>query len=154
MQTAINTFIKSTIDVLKIQTKTEAVVGKAEVQKNSLHLNGDVSGIIALVSSQVSGSFIISFPADTYLKILSSMLRTEFKELKPEIADGASELANMILGTAKAELNQKGFNFQSAIPTVVMGKSHIFPAGKNMTSLLVPFTSNFGNFTIEFRMIS
>lgn len=154
MQEVINCFVKCASEVLKIQTSTEATPGKAEVQKNNSGLSGDVSGVISLVSTNLSGSLIISFPAETYLKIISAMLRTEFRELTPEIADGASEIANMILGKAKVELNQKGFNFQPAIPTVVLGKNHIFPAGKNITSLIIPYQSNRGPFTLEFRMIS
>jgi len=145
----INPFLNATIHVLKVQATTDAKPGKVHVKKSSDQTFGDVSGVIGIVSDAFNGSVVISFPEQTFLKIMSSMLGEEYTRLDKEIIDGAGELTNMIFGQAKIVLNEKGYGIKTAIPSVVSGKNHTLTAQSKGPIVVVPFESNAGNFFVE-----
>ena len=105
----INPFLESTVKVLEIQTKINAVAQKIKLKKASEPVLGDVSGIIGLVSDSFCGNVLLTFPESTFLKIMSSMLGENFTKLDQDLIDGASELLNIIFGQTKANLNNKGY---------------------------------------------
>lgn len=149
----INPFLTGTMNALKIQANTDAKPGKLfkPDETNSEHF-GDISGVIGMVSDTFNGSVVISFPASTFLKIISRMLGEEYTEITKDIQDGAGELTNIIFGQAKAILNEKGYSLKTAIPSVICGKDH---SVKNITTgprVIVPFTTDVGDFYIEICM--
>lgn len=145
----INPFLNATMHVLKVQATTEAKPGKVHVKKPNDQTVGDVSGVIGIVSDSFNGSVVISFPEQTFLKIMSSMLGEEYTKLDKEIIDGAGELTNMIFGQAKIVLNEKGYGIKTAIPSVVSGKNHTLSAQSKGPIVVVPFESTAGNFFVE-----
>jgi len=145
----INPFLNATMHVLKVQATTEARPGKVHMKRATDQTMGDVSGIIGIVSDAFNGSVVISFPEQTFLKIMSSMLGEEYTKLDKEIIDGAGELTNMIFGQAKIVLNDKGYGIKTAIPSVVSGKNHILTAQSKGPVVVVPFESSAGIFVVE-----
>ena len=145
----INPFIAATVEVLRIQTKTESKQGNPFLKTDKAKLSGDVSGVIGLISDAFTGSVVISFPEPTFLKLISRMLDENFTELTPEIADGAGELTNIIFGQAKVVLNEKGYGIKTALPSVVTGKDHTVVALTKGPIVVLPFESDAGPFFIE-----
>jgi chemotaxis protein CheX len=145
----INPFLTATMHVLKVQATIEAKPGKVHMKKPGDQSFGDVSGVIGIVSDSFNGSVVISFPENTFLKIMSSMLGEEYTKLDKEIIDGAGELTNMIFGQAKITLNEKGYGIKTAIPSVVSGKNHTLSAQSKGPVVVVPFESTAGNFFVE-----
>ena len=117
----INPFLTSASEVIAMQTQSIVTPGAPFLKGPKESFGGDISGVIGLVSDHFNGTVIISFPEQTYCKIISKMLGEEFKELSPDIQDGAAEITNMIFGKAKVILNEKGYGIQMAIPTVISG---------------------------------
>jgi chemotaxis protein CheX len=145
----INPFLNATLHVLKIQASVQSEAGKIYLKKESDKFVGDVSGIIGIVSESFNGSVVISFPENTFLKVMSSMLGEEFNELSKDIIDGAGEITNMIFGQAKIVLNEKGYGIKTAIPSVVTGKDHSLSALTKGPIVVVPFKSSAGDFFVE-----
>lgn len=145
----INPFLTATLHVLNVQAGVSAETGKIFLKKIDESLKGDVSGIIGLVSETFNGSVVISFPEKTFLKVMSGMLGEDCLELNKEIIDGAGEITNMIFGQAKISLNEKGYGIKTAIPSVISGKEHSLSALTKGPIVVVPFSSNVGNFFIE-----
>lgn len=145
----INPFLSATVQVLKVQTQTEAKQGKIYIKTDKDSFSGDVSGVIGLVSESFNGSVVISFPEATFLAVMSRMLGEAFTTLTKEIADGAGELTNMIFGQAKVVLNEKGYGIKTALPSVVSGKNHSVSVLTNGPIVVVPFESDIGPFFIE-----
>ncbi len=146
----INPFLSGTMSALKIQANIDAVPGKIFRQDEENHtFFGDISGVIGLVSEAFSGSVVISFPEQTFLKIMSTMLGEEFTTITKDIGDGAGELTNIIFGQAKVILNEKGYALKTAIPSVIMGKDHKITALSSGARVVVPFTSDAGDFYVE-----
>lgn len=145
----INPFLESTLKVLEIQADTKSHAGKMHIKKVEECNYGDVSGIIGIVSEAFKGSVVISFPEETFLKVMSGMLGEEYTVLSKELLDGAGEITNMIFGQAKIILNQKGYGIKMALPSVISGKNHSLSSLTKGPVLVIPFESTAGNFFVE-----
>lgn len=145
----INPFLNATIHVLKVQAQVSAEAGQIYIKKPTDTMTGDISGIIGIVSENFDGSVVISFPEQTFLKVISSMLGETYTKIDKDIVDGAGELTNMIFGQAKIVLNEKGYGIKTAIPSVVTGKDHSLSAFSKGPVVVVPFSTEFGKFFVE-----
>lgn len=145
----INPFLNATVTVLKTQASTEARAGKIYRKLPTENLHGDISGVIGLISEAFSGAVVISFPADTFLKIMSRMLGETYTEINKDIQDGAGELTNIIFGQAKVELNKNGFGIKTAIPSVVAGAGHTVQSMTRGPRMVIPFETDLGGFVVE-----
>lgn len=142
----INAFISATIQVLSVQAQVEAKAGEFAPGSKTGIAHGDISGVIGITAGSVNGTAVLTFPEQTFLKIISSMLGETYTQLVPDIVDGAGELTNMIFGQAKLVLNQKDYGVQMAIPSVVTGRDHMISGITKGAILQVPFESVAGNF--------
>lgn len=145
----INPFLQAVVRVLDIQAQFKATPGSIFIKKDTTELSGDISGVIGLVSDSFNGNVIITFPEQTYLSIMSKMHRETYTVIDKENSDGAGELTNMIFGQAKITLNEQGYGIKTALPSVTVGKSHHFSAGKQGPVIIVPFKSDMGDFYVE-----
>lgn len=145
----IDPFLRATIKVLDLQATTKVTPGKPYVRKPTEKLLGDISGTIGLTSDTFSGSVVISFPAPTFLKVMSRMLGEEFKELNEDLYDGAGELTNIIFGQAKIVLNEQNYKIQTALPSIIVGSDHSVLSPLKGPRVVVPFESDAGSFAIE-----
>lgn len=150
-------FIQATPYVLYVQTQAISKQGKIGVKKTDVcELFGDISGIVRLTSGSQFYAVILSFPAPTFLKLISGMLGMEFTEITSDIQDGAAELLSIIHGQARLGPNAEG-KAKVSIPFVHVGKKieTIDFEGKGPVNvgtgkiLKIPFTSNYGEFAIE-----
>jgi len=145
----IEPFLTCPLNVLSLQAATTAKHGKPFKKQVGEKLLGDISGVIGLVADAFTGSVVISFPEATFLKIMSRMLGEEFTQLTPEIQDGAGELTNIVFGQAKVILNERGYNIQTALPSIIVGSDHTVITAGRTPRIVVPFESDAGPFFIE-----
>ncbi|RYZ75428.1 MAG: chemotaxis protein CheX, partial [Proteobacteria bacterium] len=102
-----------------------------------------------LVTDVFTGSVVISFPAATFLAIMTRMLGEECNEINDMIRDGAGELTNIIFGQAKITLNKQGFGIKTALPSVIAGHDHTVVPMTNGPRVAIPFETDVGPFSIE-----
>ncbi len=145
----INPFLLATVKVLETQASTKATQGPIFKKTSKDQFNGDISGVIGLISDAFSGSVVISFPKETFLKIMSRMLGEEVTSINKEIEDGAGELTNIIFGQAKVTLNEKGYGIKTAIPTVISGQGHSVTQMTDGPRVVIPFETDVGKFFVE-----
>jgi len=143
----INPFIHSTLDALETMAFTKAQIGKPFL-KTDEDPRCDISGSIGL-TGEAAGSVTVDFGRELACQIVSRMLGEPHSEIDATVRDGVGEIANMIAGGAKGEMQAKNLNFNIALPTVTLGRdlSHSHPP--NVTCVVVPFTTDIGSFTIE-----
>lgn len=96
---------------------------KPKLKKNEV-AQGDVSGLIGMVSDQAKGSLSITYEASLAIATMKKMVGEGPDEVNEEITDLVGEITNMVTGGAKRMLSEKGFEFDMATPIVVSGKSH------------------------------
>lgn len=144
----INAFVESVTKTLATMAQTELTCGKPFIEK-TFQLHGDVAGMVGMVAPPMKGTLVISFPKEAIFLILENMLGEKHTDVTSEVADAVGELTNMIYGTAKTTLNQLGYHFEMAIPTVVRGNFVITQSQPGAT-LVIPFDlKNNSKFFIE-----
>lgn len=109
----------------------------------------DIASVLTLVSNGVSGSFVLCFSEEVFLKVYGSMVGETIDKITPEVEDAASEIVNIIYGLAKVELNIKGYTFQKAFPTVLRGEKISIRQSGSRPAVIMPFETGLGRFHIE-----
>jgi chemotaxis protein CheX len=59
------------------------------------------------------------------------------------------EIANMVLGGAKSELENGGFFFSMSLPTIILGSDYLIAHKTNAPILTLPFSMPEGEFIVE-----
>ncbi len=144
----INPFMSAIQNVFKTMLSVEAVIGKPQVKKEVCQ-HADVSAIIGF-SGAVTGTIVLSFPADLACKIASSFAGLEVDLKHPDLTDALGELANMVAGNAKAKL--EGEDIRLSLPNVVIGHDHHIPKSRSCPSIVIPCKLEWGGFVIEVSM--
>lgn len=144
----LNPFLQATVNVLSTMAMLSPKPGKPQIKESDVAV-GDITGIIGLTGHS-EGSLAVSFSEACALKIVENMIGEKYTEMNEEVADAVGELTNMISGDARSQLQKLGFDFTSAIPTVVRGKDHtVRHVAQGGTTLMIPFSTDYGNFYIE-----
>lgn len=145
----INPFIDGAIETLKVQCSFIAKAGKPFLKGPDLQSKIDIAAVIGLTSPNFKGSVAICFPQNVFLTIMEKMLGEKQTSITRELEDGASELLNIIFGQAKRVLNERGYQIEKAIPTIIRGQDlnvhHLTPK----PTIVVPFSTDLGFFNIE-----
>lgn len=145
----INPFLNATKNVLETMCQTQVKAQKPSLKENSLTY-GEVTGIIGMVSQEITGCMIVSFSEKCILQIVANMLMEQPKEkVDDEIVDAVGELTNMICGGAKAQLAKLDYKFELATPTMVVGKGVEISYFSDAPTIVIPFSTEHGNFVIE-----
>ncbi|MFP5519503.1 MAG: chemotaxis protein CheX [Bdellovibrionia bacterium] len=130
-------FVDGVVKVMKTMANTDASVGKPYIEKN-FTVKGDIAGMVGMVAPPLKGTLLITYKQDAIVHILENMMGEQYSELNQEVVDAVGEITNMIYGAAKATLNQLGYNFEMAIPSVIRGDFIITRSDKGAT-LVIPF---------------
>ena len=141
----INPFLKSVSSTFSTMLAAEAHRGELSLgDPRSRHY--PVSGLIGL-SGKASGMVVINLSNEVALKAASVMLMEEKSELDEEVVDAVGELANVIAGQAKTELEQ--YELSVSLPNVIIGENHEIRFPSSTPPLVVPFKTDFGPLRLE-----
>jgi len=130
-------FVDGVVKTLATIAQTEAKVGKPYIEPE-LSEKSEIAGMVGMVAPPLKGTLLISFSKDSILHILENMLGEKHSDINKDVADAVGELTNMIYGTAKTALNQMGYKFEMAIPSVIRGDFTLSKSTKGAT-LVIPF---------------
>lgn len=131
-------YVDSVVKTIKTMANTDVTSGKAFIEPNFLQ-KGDVAGNVGIVAPPVKGNLLICFETPCILTIVENMIGEKHNGLTKEVCDAVGELTNMVYGSSKTALNQIGYNFEMAIPTVISGKFKLSHA-EGAPTLVIPFT--------------
>jgi chemotaxis protein CheX len=136
-------------------SKVLATMATLDIHQQNLGLKkdkvppGDVTGIINMQSNKTKGTLAISFSEQVILQIAQRMLGEPFTSINKDIADLVGEITNIVCGGAKQLLEQKGFSFDLARPTVIVGKAQEVCHTAKAPVIVIPFTTEAGDFYVE-----
>jgi chemotaxis protein CheX len=141
----INPFVESTRAVFATMLRFEVRRGEISL-KRALQPEHEISGIIGL-SGAAKGTVVISMSASLAIEITSIFVGERSVTINADVIDAIGELTNMIVGSAKAKLDD--LKMSIGLPTVIVGRNHAvaFPSG--VTPLSIPFESMHGAFCLE-----
>jgi chemotaxis protein CheX len=116
---------------------------------------GSLSGSIGLTGRAttadvpVRGNISLVFPnMDLAKAVFRSMMMMEpdSEVNDDEIKDAVGELANMVAGGAKSQLQGNGFDIGIGLPTVVVGENHYLEVPADPVSFVIPVKADAGTF--------
>ncbi len=144
----INPVLAAIVNILQTMAEITPKPGKLSVKSDQFSL-GVISGFIDLASSDIHVSVAVTFSSEAILDIGSRMMHTELKEVNDDVKDLVGEIANMVAGGAKSNLEEAGYNFKLTLPTVVVGERHQVKHSVEGVTLMLPFTTEAGKFFVE-----
>ncbi|HOG63821.1 MAG TPA: chemotaxis protein CheX [Spirochaetota bacterium] len=143
----INPFVVATQSVFRAMMNVEAVAGKPFLFDPVTGSHAyDISGIIGL-SGETTGAVVLSFTKLCALKSVSAFSGMEIKIFDQTVVDAIGELINIIAGNAKKDLTD--FKLNISLPSVVTGHSHRLNWPTGVPVIMIPFTSELGEFSIS-----
>ncbi len=141
----INPFLASTITAFDTLLKCALSRGTPYVKTGS-QSSHDVSGIIGL-SGKAIGTVVVGLSREAALKVAEVMLQERPPEINSDVVDAVGELANIIAGRAKSQLEH--LNLSVSLPSVITGKCHCIQFPTKVTPICIPFDSEWGSITVE-----
>ncbi len=144
----LNPFLSAIMKTFEVQCHMPVKVLKPQPKKGPI-ADIALAGVLSLISNGFSGSIVLSFPKDVFLKIYENMFNEVHAEITHELEDAAAELLNIIYGQAKTDLNQKGYNFQKALPTVLAGEKITVHQSGIKPAVVLPVECAPGIFYVE-----
>ncbi len=144
----VNPFMGAIKNVFKVMLNMDVQFGKPHIMTQE-DITHDVSGIIGL-SGDVVGAVIVSFPRLSALKIAGIFAGVTFVETDADFTDAVGELANMIAGNAKKDLD--GLKISISTPSVVIGAGHQVKGTRMVPKLIIPCSCPAGSFVVEVGM--
>jgi chemotaxis protein CheX len=134
----VNAFIQGVSTTMATMANCPVAPGSPYVEAGTLP-QADVAGIIGMVNGPLRGTLALGYSTAAALRMFKDMLGEEKTAVDSEIRDAIGELTNQIYGAGKTTLNQLGYKFEMAIPTVVSGTFTV-GAGGGTPALVAPFT--------------
>ncbi len=144
----VNPVRNSMVNVLSTVARLEPRPGTPSLKTDD-RANGVVTGIIFMEGDRARGSLAITFTEPVILELVKRMLRREIDEVDDMAKDLTGEIANMVLGGAKAALEEDGYRFGMKLPKVLAGDDYIIDHPVRGPKILLPFTTDCGELYVE-----
>ncbi len=141
-------FVQATINVLSSMTGLSPVPGKPYI-KNTDKAQGDVSAIVGITGCK-SGAIALSFSQSCAIALVKGMLGDAIEDIIADTRDAVGEITNMISGQARATLSEMGLPLQGSTPSIIFGANHSLSFPGQVTTVAIPFETDYGTFTLEF----
>lgn len=141
----INPFLVSTIAAFDTMLKCALTRGTPYIKTGS-QPSHEVSGVIGL-SGKAIGTVVVGLGREAALKVAEVMLQERPPEINGDVVDAVGELANIIAGRAKSQLEH--LDLSVSLPSVITGKAHCIQFPTKVTPICIPFDSEWGQITVE-----
>ncbi len=104
-----------------------------------------IRGKVIIKTEFFSGALLISFPLESYKALYKLVVGVDIEQLSIDNTDFAGEVANMIYGQAKKELDENGVKLNMAIPVLDVSKELI----SKKPIYVIPVDSSIGKIYIK-----
>ncbi|WP_455202946.1 chemotaxis protein CheX [Kaarinaea lacus] len=144
----VNPVLESLITVLSTTAQIDCKPGKPRIKKDHYAL-GDISGVLHMDSETIHGSIAITFSKSLILEVFERMLKSRPTQIDVMVRDLTGEIANMVTGGAKKTLEDNGLELSMSLPTVLGGRDHEIHHKAHGPTIVLPFTTDFGDLFVE-----
>ena len=145
----INPFIKSVCNTFSTMCGLDVTVGKPGLKVTKEPFS-DVSSVIGF-SGGATGSVVLHFRFDMASKVATAFAGADITPEHEDFADALGELANMVAGGAKSHF--EGLNISISLPSVIVGANHSVFGTSLSQRLLIPCSTEVGEFHVEVGMV-
>ncbi len=125
-----------------------------EARRRQHDLSEHFNGVIAVVglAGEWMGSGGLSCSEEVACKIAAQLLMTEFPAVDREVIDAMGEVANIIVGNVKNELEESMGVLQLSLPTVIHGVNLNTSSGRHQEWTVVDFSGDLGSFSVHLSL--
>lgn len=141
----VNPFLNATTSVFRTMLGCELTRGQVSLKRNRSP-EYEVSGLIGL-AGKYQGMVVVTLGRDTAIAATEILLSERPPSLNRDVVDAVGEIANMIAGAAKAQLEQ--YHLSVGLPSVICGKNHSIGFPSNSMPITLPFESRIGPVCVE-----
>lgn len=145
--TFLNIFIEATMATIKEMASCEEITHSTPSLLDYAKMDEGVAirGKLAITSQYFTGSFFISFPEATYLKLCTKVLYEEVTKIEKDNEDLVSELCNIVYGKSKVLIAKLDMKMAMVIPTYNRDPKIV----SNSNILVVKFKTEMGEFYVK-----
>lgn len=143
--------VEAAQEIFSSMVMLEINLDKIDEGAENLLLQKGISGVIGFAGTH-KGLLAIHLPEKTAIGVTSSFLGLEVASIDADVEDAVGELANMLGGSVKSILSEKGRDIELSLPSTVKGDDYSFQVNKNAVKHLLAFSSAAGNFSIEVQL--
>ncbi len=118
----VKTVSKATKDVFGTMLGLEIEIGESYIETASPAESQKVVALIGLAGQWI-GTGVIGCSPEFACRIASLMLMAEYPGVNEDVLDAMAEMANMIFGNVKTELEEQLGVLGLSIPTVIFGRN-------------------------------
>jgi len=141
----INPFITATKSVFKTMLGCDIQRGNPSA-KSGFQPEFDVTGIISL-TGMACGTVVVSLSRETAIAATEAMMGQAPASIDEDVVDVIGEIANMIAGAAKGELEELSMSI--GLPTVIVGKNRLISFPTHVNIISIPFNSPLGALCVD-----
>lgn len=146
----INPVLNSVLNLLSTMARIEPKVGTPKRKdKNEIVHGKNITGVMSMIGERGNASIAITFSEAAILHIAKNMLPGDITAIDGTVIDLVGELANMVLGGAKSDLENKGYFFKLSLPTIIFGSDYLIAHKTNAPIIMLPFSMPEGEFVVE-----
>jgi chemotaxis protein CheX len=118
----IDSIRRSAINVFSTMLGVELGPGEASIEHGTPDANDGVVSFIGVAGAWAGTGIVVCSP-NLACGVCNQMLMTDNSEVNEEVLDAVAELANMIVGSVKTDLEGQVGPLGLSIPTVVFGRN-------------------------------
>jgi chemotaxis protein CheX len=148
----LNALIDSLHTIFETMMGTKVVMGEP-VPKKGKSVQGGVSALIGMNAIDARGSVAITLPMPALNEISCKLFGEEITAIDKEAAGLAGELSNMLAGSAKRILSEKGMEFDMQTPKMMHGDKHEIEHHHDGQTMLLPVNMNGHEFFVELNFV-
>jgi chemotaxis protein CheX len=136
------------IEVFSTMLATEVTGGEAVIRKSEPEYHSNVVALLGLTGDW-SGSGQLAVEPAFACRIASLMLMAEYDAVNEDVLDAVAEIANMVIGNIKNELEPRLGPMGLSTPTIVFGGDFGTRVAGSPERVIMPFTCPDGTMHVQ-----
>ncbi len=145
----IQPFIGSLDTVLAEMMKAPATIADLAMEEDGYRRKG-VAAVVTF-KGQIEGRIVLDMDPQAAAKVASCLAGTEVDAAESIVSEAVCELANMVIGNAVTQLNDRGFQFK-VFPPSVLTEEQCAKAGQDSEATILCFETASGNVYLNVAM--
>jgi len=145
----IQPFIGSLDAVLAEMMKTTPRIVDLSMEEEGYRRKGLAASVI--FKGEIQGRVILDMDPQAATQVASYLAGEEVDSAQPMVREAVCELANMVIGNAVTQLNDRGFQFK-VFPPEVLTEEQCAAAGQDSEATILCFETPSGNVYLDISM--
>jgi chemotaxis protein CheX len=145
----IQPFIGSLDAVLAEMMQAPATIADLAMEENGYRKKGLAA--VVTFKGQIEGRIILDMEPKAALRVAACLTGGEVDPAETIVPEAVCELANMVIGNAVTQLNDRGFEFK-VYPPAVLSEDECAKAGQDSEATILRFETPSGNVHLNIAM--